>query len=595
MTLFKAAFLLIGIFVLMTSNFDFVADAADPTYQTSAGFTEISAKPWGPGQKEVDAAKSRVESSEWVQKLLAGVDYRLVAFEYIDESKTEKGQPTAVPTQFRVVFYDYTNDRVVLAVGDFAGRKPIIVEEAFYDPNVSSDEIADAIGLIKRDPGFRARARENKLEIYEAMPPISNVGGERLINIGIRNPGSGENEIVGVSFKTKSVRHYENNAPPSVRAEAESCGMVSSGGSTGQGVAGQYQLSVAGQTGEPPLWEMLVIRPSSSSGGEGSGIEIRDVKYKGKSVLKRGHVPVLNVKYLPNGGCNNFRDWQYAEGFFNAPATGAVNPGPGFRILADGEVATTAVESGVDAGNFQGVAVYRQDVGNGPEVILVTEMNAGWYRYIMEWRFAADGTIRPRYGFGSTANSCTCSPRNHHVYWRFDFDIVQPNNSISRFETPVSRGSKLLVPILTESAFFRNYNTNRGFFIYNSNGPEAYRIVANRTDQEAYYMNPAGTLPEVETYGKGDFWLLKYQGTGSAPLELNDPNTTGSTCPNSTSSTAICLEPWLNNESLVNSDVVLWYGAHQYRFDQGSRPDPTKPDVLNGAHVVGPDLIPVRW
>jgi hypothetical protein len=48
-----------------------------------------------------------------------------------------------------------------------------------------------------------------------------------------------------------------------------------------------------------------------------------------------------------------------------------------------------------DTGNFLGVAIYV--VGN--EVVLVSEMQAGWYRYVSQWRLAADGTIKPRFGF----------------------------------------------------------------------------------------------------------------------------------------------------------------------------------------------------
>jgi hypothetical protein len=176
-------------------------------------------------------------------------------------------------------------------------------------------------------------------------------------------------------------------------------------------------------------------------------------------VLKRGHVPVLNVKYVT--GCGPFRDWQYSEGFFSAPDAGAQDVAAGIRILAAGQVATTSVESHNDAGNFRGVAIYTQDVGLGPEVVMVTEMEAGWYRYIMEWRFGADGTIRPRYGFASTANSCVCLQRTHHVYWRFDFDVVNPNNRVYLME----RGRKYQQLIESESAFFKRPGTNRTFKI----------------------------------------------------------------------------------------------------------------------------------
>src|ERR1044072_4982390 len=129
------------------------------------------------------------------------------------------------------------------------------------------------------------------------------------------------------------------------------------------------------------LWEMLIIRPSASSGTRKSGIEVRDVKYKGKSVLKRGHVPILNVQYTP-ATCGPYRDWQWQEDRFATPDTGNTDPAPGVRILADGQVATTVLQTGVDTGNFQGVAIYKQNNGYGTEVVLITELQAGWYRYI---------------------------------------------------------------------------------------------------------------------------------------------------------------------------------------------------------------------
>ena len=84
-------------------------------------------------------------------------------------------------------------------------------------------------------------------------------------------------------------------------------------------------------------------------------------------------------------------------------------------------------------GNFAGVAIYVA----GSEVVLVSEMMAGWYRYITEWRFHANGTLRPRFGFAGTQNRCTCHLHKHHVYWRFDFDIRTPgHNVVEEFNDP---------------------------------------------------------------------------------------------------------------------------------------------------------------
>ena len=86
--------------------------------------------------------------------------------------------------------------------------------------------------------------------------------------------------------------------------------------------------------------------------------------------------------------CGPYRDWQNAEGMIQA--TG-LDVAPGFRLC--NTPATTILDTGSDTGNDLGVAIYVQ----GQEVVLVSEMEAGWYRYISMWRLHADGTIRPAF------------------------------------------------------------------------------------------------------------------------------------------------------------------------------------------------------
>ncbi len=569
--------------LIFTVGFTFAGENVPTVSKRADQPTEIKVVPWGPAQSDVDKAKKRVGQSAAVQNKLRGTKHRLIGFEYVGDSSTDKSLPSQPPTRYRVFFYDYTNDRTIIAESDFAERETIKISEEFYDPGVAGKELEAAFQLIKRTAEFGKLAEQDKLEFFEPMPPISNLRGERLVNVGIKNSATGESQIVGVSFKTDKVVRYENNAPPTARVAPENCGVVNAGqGSSEEGLAGQNQISIS--QGGVTTWEMLVVRPSSSSGRpfERSGLEIRDVKYKGKSVLKRGHAPILTVKYV-NDTCGPFRDWQYSEGFFDAPATGAIDPSPGIRVLGEGQIATTVVESGNDFGNFQGVAIYRQNVGFGTEVVMVTEMVAGWYRYIMEWRFAPDGTIRPRYGFGSITNSCVCAPRNHHVYWRFDFDVVNPINKVFKVE----RGRKFLTPITTEAAIFRKFNLNRGLLIQNSTGDEAYQITPNLADGTA--GNAAGVL--TDAFGAGDFWVMRFKGTANEPEEIDDPNPLGATDPNQ--AFAANLAPWINGESVANQDIVVWYGAHQFRDDEASRS--ASPEVLQGRHIVGPDLRPVRW
>ena len=180
------------------------------------------------------------------------------------------------------------------------------------------------------------------------------------------------------------------------------------------------------------LWTFVVVRPSASSGTSGSGVELRQVAYRGKEVLRRAHVPILNVRYK-NDACGPFRDWQNEESHFKA--TGA-NVAPGFKLCPSR--AETILESGQDQGNFRGVAIYV----DGEEVVVVSELEAGWYRYISRWRLHADGSIKPRFGFGAVRDSCVCNVHFHHAYWRFDFDIAGAgHNEVGEFNDPPLSGS----------------------------------------------------------------------------------------------------------------------------------------------------------
>jgi hypothetical protein len=551
---FKAIFLLI----CLAATFVFASENTKTSRKKRAEQSvEISVKPIGPTQEMIDAATKRVERSKSVISELSGTKYRVISFEYIDSNEP-------MPTRFKVVLFDYTNNRTFVATSDFAATEPVNIRQEDFIPFISSEEIEEAMRIVSNNAEFADLIKSGKSKVFEPMPPITMADGERLVNIGIT--GETQNKIIGVSFKNNSLVRYENDAPPTSQSSPEACGIPNGGqGSTGRGVAGQYQMTIstASSGGEEtiPLWEMLVNRPSSSSGGQGSGIDISNVKYRGKSVMKRGHAPVLNVQYV-NNTCGPFLDWQYAEGFFDAPAAGATDPAPGIRILASGLKAKTALDSGVDFGNFQGVAIYTE----GSETIMVTEMNAGWYRYIMEWRFDNNGTIRPRYGFGATDNSCVCTVHMHHVYWRFDFDIVNPNNNIFQVE----RGRKFLKPITNEVAIKRSYQLNRSLLIQNASGDEAYSITPSISDGVA------------DTFGGGDFWVLK-TAVNNGELGL-------------TSGSAINMTPYLNNESVTNQDLTVWYATHFIHSDGSNLLNPDRSGLaLSGSHVQGPNLRPVRW
>ena len=218
-------------------------------------------------------------------------------------------------------------------------------------------------------------------------------------------------------------------------------------------------------------------------------------------------------------------------------ATGA-DVGPGFRLCP--APAQTILDTGQDAGNFLGVAIYVK----GQEVVLVSEMQAGWYRYVSEWRCTR--TAR-------SARASASGPRQlvrlhehyHHAYWRLDFDLRTAGNNIVREfnDPPLSGGTKWHTKRF-ETQRPRSPARKRRWRVQNTATGEAYDVVPGASDGVAT-SSPDWPFPQ------GDVWLVRYRGTeidtGVAatgpPYEANIGN-------------------FVNGESIEDTDVVVWYGAH---------------------------------
>ena len=309
-----------------------------------------------------------------------------------------------------------------------------------------------------------------------------------------------------------------------------------------------------------PVWQFCWLRPQDSSGSRGSGLEIRDVQYNGHLVLKRAHVPMLNVEYEP-GGCGCYRDWQDQQVVFQAD--NVITQG----VYAEPDVAAETVcdtgGSGGDVGSFNGVSAEKF----ADPLVLTTQFEAGWYRYTMKWKFYMDGRIQPIFGFAAVDASCVSYTHRHHAYWRFDFDIDNLENDIvTEAAAPVPGaggrpGPRPQVQVLQTEAKRVNNQPNLTWTVTDSATHRGYRIVPGEETQ----------LP-ADDFSIGDLWALVYHAN-----EIDDGHDIGD-CP-------VDFGPWLNGEALLG-DVVVWYrtGANHPGGD------------LDGCHVVGPTLEPIgNW
>jgi hypothetical protein len=290
-----------------------------------------------------------------------------------------------------------------------------------------------------------------------------------------------------------------------------------------------------------PVWQFCWLRAPDSSGSNGSGLEIRNVYYNGHLVLKRGHVPMLNVEYTQTScGCICYRDWEDQQDYFHAdniitPHVYAEPTAPAITVCDAGGGSDVCTQG--QANCFDGVAAEKF----ADPLVLTTQFEAGWYRYAMRWKFYMDGRIQPTFGFSAVSSGCVSCTHKHHAYWRLDFDIdaatpnvVTEGPNPSQPPPPGHGGPRpRLVALPNETMRVVNY-------------PGITWSVTNPNTRRGYRLVPGiETALPADQFSEGDLWALAYHAN-----ELDDGHGLGN-CP-------VDFGPWMNNESL-NGDVVLWY------------------------------------
>ena len=538
------------------------------TQPVEPGAHEIDVQPWGPTAAMLDATVARLGTHPAVQSLAGGAEMRLVSFKLSPRDKSAgEDEP---PDGYRATYFDYTNNRAHVILGRF-DSDAVVVEPTSKQPLPDKAEFDEAVKILSEDPTLGPALRNKTVKAYRPMPPLDNIAlpvekAERTITVGLLPvAGSGSPEIVGVNMLRRATVRYPGGAPRQARSSAETCGPPADDTTSDPGDDPSHQLTIKRNGVE--LWSFRVTRPRDSSGSSGSGLQLDNVRYRGKRVLGQAHVPVLNVLYKENG-CGPYRDWQYEENEFQAVGRDLAG---GFRRCTSKP--TTMVDSGSDEGNFQGVAIW--DTGN--EVMLVTELAAGWYRYAMKWSFRDDGVISPRFGFSAVENSCVCIAHDHHVYWRFDFDVVSPHHNSVCVKEPASA---TCTPVSKEAALA---SIGSHLEVRDVSGREAVRLAPGPNDRAP------------DPYSKGTAWVLTER-----PNEIDDYGVECS--PESPySCTDIRIDEFVNGQSTADKDVVVWYRA-SFKHDDGDRAPPglqstgDAPDLAGpGSHIVGPQLRAINW
>lgn len=540
----------------------------------------VKIAPFGPDPKSINSITSKLLTRPKVRSYLKNTSdeglgknienrqaLRLLSFELLPE-------PIIYNHGIYLArYYDYNSNHCITIKGKLGHPNPTEIVESKQQPLPNNDEFEEAVRILsQKEPGLSEAIKNKILKPYRPMPPLyikATPDGdiERTLCVGLKPTdsdtiGSNESskqrhEIIAVNMIQESVVKFDNRAPENSTAEESLCGVPDAGQpNANRGTVGSAKVTVS--QGKTLLWDFVVTRPAASSGTNGSGIELQYVNYKGKRVLRRANVPILNVKY-DEDACGPYRDWQYQESMIEANGNDVA---AGFRLCP--APAKTILDSGNDQGNFLGVAVYVD--GAQEEVVLVSEMEAGWYRYISEWRLHVNGTVKPRFGFAAVDNSCVCNSHHHHVYWRLNFEVGDSKrNIVEEYNNPpLSGGTSNWHTIKYETKRLKNPSTNR-----------RWRITRQAQTKKGYTIIPGPNDGIADSFGKGDIWFLR-----NRPNQFDD----GVVAIGPPYETLI--DNFVNHERIKDKDVVVWYGAH-FTHDTVHDDDGTT------EHIVGPDLVPI--
>jgi Cu2+-containing amine oxidase len=183
---------------------------------------------------------------------------------------------------------------------------------------------------------------------------------------------------------------------------------------------------------------------------------------------------------------------------------------------------------------FRGVSAERLP----DHLVLTTQMTAGWYRYVMRWRFYLDGRIVPWFGFAAIPASCVSFNHTHHNYWRLDFDIDGPASDAIQ----MGRASG---PIGPDGPFKPIGREQQALW-----SPSYHYVVRDLVTRRGYRVVP-GPSVAADTFAVSDSWAFQYKAN-----ELDDAGQGGG-CP-------LNFNNFLNSEAIDDQDVVLWVRGGQF-------------------------------
>ncbi len=198
---------------------------------------------------------------------------------------------------------------------------------------------------------------------------------------------------------------------------------------------------------------------------------------------------------------------------------------------------------------------------------LFSVSRVGAYNYIVQWRFYDNGVIEPAIGAAGNLQRYGNNPaygwlldngntygvaHTHNYYWRLDFDLAgAADDAVEEINfTPSADRSTFslgLTEFATETArqvspaTFRTWRVKDKSITNSNQHPISYEL-----EPDSIYLFRG---PAFEPWTQAEFYATRYN-----PCEKwASHNPTGGGCADN-------LSGFVNGESLVGSDVVIWYG-----------------------------------
>src|SRR5262249_7172888 len=189
-----------------------------------------------------------------VQALLARTRHRLLYLDLLSADEEVKAERPKPPDRFRATFFDYSNNRTILAIGSLAKPASLEVTESALQFPPSHEEFEEAVQALREHADFGPALREGRYVPYQAMPALigrelPDGTSERTIAVGLLpREGSKGHEIVGVRLEPREILRFSptdrGRAPLMAAAHNPICGLPYANQQTASHVPGSVWVTV---------------------------------------------------------------------------------------------------------------------------------------------------------------------------------------------------------------------------------------------------------------------------------------------------------------------------------------------------------------